>query len=76
MSREHRKLRAMTIKRFLRSIIVVVAIAAVLLYWRHWIHERRALQKAEARTLVAKGKATQNRSSHPDPWSGCTQLFA
>lgn len=64
----------MTLKPFLRPIIVVVAIAAVLLYWRHWIHEQRALQKAEARALVAKGRAAQGRSPHPNPLPGATVL--
>ena len=64
----------MTFKPFLRPIIVVVAIAAVLLYWRHWIHERRALQKAEARALVVKGRAAQAHSAHPNPQPGANVL--
>ncbi len=64
----------MTIKSFLKTVIAITAIAAVLLYWRHWIHERRALQKAEARALVAKGKAAQGRSPHPNPLPEAKQV--
>lgn len=59
----------MRLKPLLRPFAIVLAIAAVLLYWRHWIHEQRALQKAEARALVA-GRAAQGRSTHPDPLPG------
>lgn len=64
----------MTLKPFLKPLIVVAIIAAVSLYWRHWIHERRALEKADARALVAKGKAAQGRSPHPNPLPGATLI--
>lgn len=60
----------MTIKPFLKTVIAIAAMAAVLLYWRHWIQEQRALQKAEARALIAKGRTAQGRSPHPNPLPG------
>lgn len=60
----------MKFKPFIKPVVVIIAIAALLLYWRHWIHERRALQKTEARALIAKSRATQGRSSHPNPLPG------
>lgn len=66
--------RVMTLKPFLKPLIIVVAIAAISLYWRHWIHERRALQKAEARALVAKSTAAQGRSPHPNALPGATLI--
>jgi len=64
----------MTLRPFLKPLIVVAIIAAVSLYWRHWIHEQRALQKAEARALVAKSRAAQGRSPHPNPLPGATRI--
>lgn len=64
----------MTLKPFLKPLAVVAIIAAVSLYWRHWIHERRALQTAEARALVAKAGAAQGRSPHPNPLPGAKRI--
>lgn len=57
-------------ERFLKPIVAIAVIAAVLLYWRHWIHERRVLEKAQARAQVAEGRAAQGRSAHPNPLPG------
>ncbi len=64
----------MTLKPFLKPLVIVVAITAISLYWRHWIHERRAQQTAEARALVAKARAAQGRSPHPNPLPGATRI--
>lgn len=66
-ARSHRSARA---KSLLRAILIASAIAATLLYWRHWIHEERALKKAEAKALIAKRNAMQGRSRHPWPLPG------
>jgi hypothetical protein len=58
----------------LPPIIVVAAIAAVLLYWRHWIHEQRMMEKAEARALVAKRSTKRANAAHPAPLPGAKQV--
>ena len=60
----------MRLKPLLQPLIIVVAIAAVLLYWRHWIHEQRIQQKIEARAPIAKAAAAHQLSPHPDPLPG------
>lgn len=72
--RDHSRKATTAIESWLKPVIVVVAIVALLLYWRHWIHEQRASEKTEARALVAKGKTAQVRSAHPDPLPGATLL--
>jgi hypothetical protein len=61
-------------KSLLLSIVVVAAIATVLLYWRHWIHEQRAIEKAEARAIVAKRITKPARAVHPAPLPGAKQV--
>jgi Protein of unknown function (DUF1570) len=61
-------------KSSLLPIVVVVAIASVLLYWRHWIHEQRIIEKAQARALVAKRSTKQARATHPAPLPGAKQI--
>lgn len=55
---------------WLKPVFVIAAIAALLLYWRHWIHEQRIAEKAEARALHAKRSARQPRAAHPAPLPG------
>ena len=52
---------------WLIPLVAVAAVVAVLLYWRHWIHEQRTIDKAEARALIAKRTAKRTRATHPAP---------
>ncbi len=64
----------MTLRPWLKPIIAVAAIAAVLLYWRHWIHEQRTAEKAETRALHAKRGVRQPRAVHPAPLPGAKRV--
>lgn len=57
----------MRLRPWLPLIIGVVAITATLLYWRHWIHEQRVLEKAQAQAQVAKRSVKRDRAAHPAP---------
>jgi hypothetical protein len=52
---------------WLLPIIAVCAMFAVLFYWRSWIHEQRASEKAQARALHAKRSEKRARTAHPAP---------
>lgn len=60
----------MKYRPLLRGVLVVAAIVSVLAYWRHWIHEQRALGKAQSRAQAEKRDMVQGRSPHPAPLSG------
>lgn len=62
----------MKLKPLLLPIVVVAAVAGLLLYWRSWLHERRA---AEAIVAIApKPRATIGTSQHPLPLPGATKF--
>jgi hypothetical protein len=65
---------AMSSSKLIKSVAVpltcLILIASVLLYWRHWIHEQRALEKARLRTQTERRDALQGRSPHPAPLPG------
>jgi hypothetical protein len=55
-------------------LVIVAAIAAMLLYWRHWIHEQRMIEKAEARALTTQRSKSQPRAAHPARLPGARQV--
>ena len=48
----------------IRPALLLIAIAGVLLYWRHWIQEQRAAERAAA---TRPAQARPARSAHPAP---------
>lgn len=62
----------------LRWLVAIAAIAAVGLYWRHWIHEQRALERKAVverqRASAARRAEWQRRVAQPPPLPGARTL--
>jgi hypothetical protein len=61
-------------KSWRMPIIAVAAVIALLLYWRHWIHEQRAGEKAQAHALIAKRSTKRDQAVHPAPLPGAERI--
>lgn len=62
----------MKLKPLLLPLIVVTIIAAVIVYWRSWLHERRAAEAVVA--IAPKPRVTTGASQQPAPLPGATKL--
>ena len=60
----------MKAKPLLRPILIIATVGAVLMYWRDWIHEQRAIEKAQSRMQIERRDMVQGRSPHPAPLPG------
>jgi Protein of unknown function (DUF1570) len=60
----------MTIGNLFKPVAALIVVASILLYWRHWIHEQRAIEKAQTRAQAERREMVQGRSPHPAPLSG------
>ena len=60
-------MRFVTWGRTVKTAVVLLALVAVGLYWRHWIHEQRALERGAA--LAQKRAAAARRVEWARRWA-------